>query len=129
MFSQIGRKLIKNKLLLMTVWCLTIIAAVAGSVAAQKLCSKASDGVTVNVQLANSTRGFFELIPVDQNCNEIRGKLQTVPNDGSVYEFSSYKGAVYRVRQVGTGRLFVEIVIDPAKPIILVQSKIMMSRV
>ena len=123
MFNQIERKLMKSKLVVMTVWCLTIIAAVGGSVAAQKLCSKASDGVTVNVQLGNSTRGIFELIPVDQNCNEIRGKLQTVPNDGGMYKFSSFKGAVYRVRQVGTGRLFVEIVIDPAKPIILVQSK------
>jgi len=35
MFNPIERKLIKNKLVVMTILCLTIIAVVAGSVAAQ----------------------------------------------------------------------------------------------
>jgi hypothetical protein len=36
MFNPIEKKLIKSKLVVMTVWCLTIIAVVGGSVAAQK---------------------------------------------------------------------------------------------
>ena len=97
-----------------------LLSITAVDVLAQNSCSKQPDGKDVALMVGNATGKAFTLNLVDQKCKEITSKKQ-IPKD-DLFHFSSFKDAVYRVREVGTNRLLGEIIVDPAKPEMLVQT-------
>ena len=74
MFNQIERKVIKSKLLVMTVWCLRIIAAVGGSVAAQNgtqtLPLDAGTEIQRNVKYFTGSGNHYLIFQADGNLYE-----------------------------------------------------------
>lgn len=90
------------------------------TVSAQNSCSKKSDGKQIDLMVGNATGKPFTLNLVDQKCKEIPSKQQ-VPKD-DLFHFTSYNDAVFRVREVGTNKLLGEIIVNPAKPEMLIQT-------
>ncbi len=88
--------------------------------ASNEVCSKKSDGQQVKVAVGNSTGKGFTINLVSQQCQETVLSKEIPPTD--LYEFQTYKGAVFRVREVGSNRLLGEIIVNPARPDIIVQT-------
>ncbi len=108
----------KKLMLLMMLFALIIITT--DNASAQNTCSKKSDGKQVNVEFANATGKAFTINPVDEKCKEQNSNKQISPDE--IFYGTSYNGSVFRVREAGTNRLLQEIVIDPSKPIMIIQT-------
>ncbi len=93
----------------------------AGNVSAQNACSKESDGVTVILDIHNETHNDIMVESVDQNCKVDIFSGKRI-GKGEALQMSSYKDAVLRVGEAGKLRFLVEIVVDPAKPLVIVKT-------
>lgn len=94
--------------------------SVTKSNTSQGLCAKKSDGQQINLTIGNATGKAFMVNAIDDQCQETASKKEVPP--GEIFQFTSYKDAVFRVREVGTNRLLGEIIVNPAKPEMLVQT-------
>lgn len=97
-----------------------LIVFVTENISAQNLCSKNSDGNQIDLMVSNATGKAFTLNPVDEDCQETNSAKQISPNE--MFQFTSHKDAVLRVREVGSGRLLGEILVNPEKPEMIVQT-------
>lgn len=83
-------------------------------------CSKGPNAKEIKLSVGNATGKAFTVNPVNEQCQEIASKQEIPP--GEMFHFTSYKDAVFRVREVGTNKLLGEIKVNPAKPEMLVQT-------
>ena len=122
MFNLVENILEKNymKKLIFMMMLFGLMFITTETISAQNSCSKKPDGKQVELMVGNATGKPFTLNLVDQKCKEIPSKQQ-VPKD-EMFHFTSYKDAVFRVREVGTNKLLGEIIVNPAKPEMLIQT-------
>ena len=92
----------------------------APNAAQQNVCSKDIDGKEVNIKVVNKTNKPFTVNWVDQQCKEGKPDQQVAP--GETFEGISYNGHAFRVREVGTNRLLQVIVVNPSKPLTIVNA-------
>ncbi len=97
-----------------------LLIVASDSASAQNACSKNLDGRQVYIEIANITNKAFIVNWVDQNCKEIPSNQQ-VP---SVEIFSRIltNGHVFRVREAGTNKLLHEVVVNPSKPLLFIET-------
>lgn len=108
----------KKLMFLMMIFGLMVVAA--DRVSAQNVCSKKSDGKQVYVEIANMTNNAFTVNLVDENCKEV-SSAQQVP---SVEIFSRIltSGQAFRVREVGSNKILHQFVVNPAKPLMFIET-------
>lgn len=103
---------------LMVLFGLMFIAA--DSASAQNTCSKDLDGKQVYIEIANITNKAFAVNLVDKNCKELPSNQQVPP--GEIFSQILTNGDAFRVREAGTNKLLQEIVVNPSKPIIFIET-------
>lgn len=97
-----------------------LMTIIPDSASAQNLCSKDLDGRQVYIEIANVTNKAFAVNLVDKNCKEFSSNQQVPP--GEIFSQILTNGDAFRVREAGTNKLLQEIVVNPSKPIIFIET-------
>lgn len=97
------------------------IIITANSVSAQSICSNKSDGRQIYVEIANLTNNAFSVNLVNEKCEETPA-VQEVP----VMEIFSRiltNGQSFYIRKTGSGEILHQSFVNPAKPILFVETQ------
>ncbi len=93
---------------------------VNGSISAQNVCSKNSDGKQIYVEIANMTNTTFTVNLVDEKCKEISSDQQVPAME--MFSRILTDGQAFRVREVGTKKLLHQFVVNPEKPLMFIET-------